>query len=119
MHACHDSFDHVLPEQVRPRCPLHLLCRAKVNPIYRAGELRDYVAAHGDAHVGFREQDDAELARWAAKQRKDWKTGDLAPDRCGSVCPSLKLPHSSCVMHRASDCIRRLAAYRLKATCGK
>ncbi|CAL8464357.1 g3892 [Coccomyxa elongata] len=47
----------------------------------RAGELREYVAAHGDAHVGFREQDDAELARWAAKQRKDWKSGDLAPDR--------------------------------------
>lgn len=49
----------------------------------RAGELRDYVVAHGDAHVGFREQDDAELARWAAKQRKDRKSGDLAPDRCG------------------------------------
>ncbi|KAK9904745.1 hypothetical protein WJX75_001725 [Coccomyxa subellipsoidea] len=47
----------------------------------RADELRDYVAAHGDAHVGFREHDDAELARWAAKQRKDWKGGDLAPDR--------------------------------------
>lgn len=39
------------------------------------------MAAHGDAHVGFREHDDAELARWAAKQRKDWKGGDLAPDR--------------------------------------
>ncbi len=51
--------------------------------VCRAGELREYVAAHGDAHVGFREQDDAELARWAAKQRKDWKSGDLAPDRCG------------------------------------
>ena len=43
------------------------------------------MAAHGDTHVGFREHDDAELARWAAKQRKDCKSGDLAPDRWHSL----------------------------------
>ncbi len=47
----------------------------------RAAQLAAYVDAHGDAHVGFRSSDDAELARWAAKQRGDWAAGMLAPHR--------------------------------------
>ena len=45
------------------------------------GELRAYVGTHGDAHAGFRTADDAELGRWAAKQRADWRAGALQPDR--------------------------------------
>lgn len=33
---------------------------------------------HGDAHVGFRDGDDSELTRWAAKQRSEHKAGQLA-----------------------------------------
>lgn len=33
---------------------------------------------HGDAHVGFRDGDDAELARWATKQRAEHRGGQLA-----------------------------------------
>ena len=37
----------------------------------------------GTAHVGFRENDAPELTRWAAKQRSDWRAGDLRQDRQG------------------------------------
>ena len=47
----------------------------------RAGQLSDYVTLHGDAHAGFRSSDDAELARWAAKQRSDHAAGVLLPER--------------------------------------
>lgn len=50
----------------------------------RVDQLREYIALHGDPHVGFRENDNPELARWASKQRKDWKTRDVSPDRCCS-----------------------------------
>ena len=36
---------------------------------------------HGDCHIGFREGDDKDLARWAAKQRAAWRSGCLAPQR--------------------------------------
>ena len=36
---------------------------------------------HGDAHIGFREKDDKELSRWAAKQRAAWRSGCLSPQR--------------------------------------
>jgi hypothetical protein len=51
----------------------------------RVGQMREYIALHGDTHVGFREHDDPELARWASKQRKDWAAGDLSADRCSAI----------------------------------
>lgn len=44
-------------------------------------QLQEYVTAHGDAHVGFRSVDDAELSRWAGKQRRDYKTKSLSAER--------------------------------------
>ncbi|KAI7842130.1 hypothetical protein COHA_004322 [Chlorella ohadii] len=44
----------------------------------RFGQLQQYVQTHGDAHVGCRDGDDAELARWASKQRSEHKSGQLA-----------------------------------------
>ncbi|PRW45545.1 DEAD DEAH box helicase [Chlorella sorokiniana] len=44
----------------------------------RFGQLQQYVQAHGDAHVGCRDGDNAELARWASKQRSEHKAGQLA-----------------------------------------
>lgn len=47
----------------------------------RLAELETYAAVHGDAHVGFRDGDDAALARWAAKQREEAAGGRLADDQ--------------------------------------
>eukprot|EP00884_Botryococcus_braunii_P018549 jgi/Botrbrau1/5378/Bobra.0346s0041.3 len=44
-------------------------------------ELEEYVSKHGDAHVGFRSGDDAELSRWAGKQRRDHKHKSLSVHR--------------------------------------
>ncbi len=44
-------------------------------------QLSAYVQAHGDASVGYREQDDAQLGRWAAKQRADARQGRLSEQR--------------------------------------
>ena len=49
----------------------------------RVEELRAYRQQYGDSHVGFRENDAPELTRWAAKQRSDWRAGDLRQDRQG------------------------------------
>ena len=43
--------------------------------------LAAYREAHGDAHVGHRPDDEAELVRWAAKQRAASKADDLPLDR--------------------------------------
>lgn len=43
--------------------------------------LRAYVQEHGDAHVGARDGDDAELVRWATKQRKEHARGELDDGR--------------------------------------
>ncbi|KAG2486701.1 hypothetical protein HYH03_014630 [Edaphochlamys debaryana] len=43
----------------------------------RLGQLAEYGARHGDTSVGFRDGDDAELARWATKQRADARKGRL------------------------------------------
>lgn len=47
----------------------------------RLNELEQYIAVHGDAHVGFRDGDDPELVRWAAKQREENSRGLLAAER--------------------------------------
>lgn len=48
----------------------------------RAMQLKQYIAVHGDAHVGYRENDDDPgLARWARKQRKEKKEGTLSEER--------------------------------------
>ena len=47
----------------------------------RISELEQYKAVHGDTHVGFRDGDDAELVRWAAKQRKELTGGSLTEER--------------------------------------
>ena len=55
----------------------------------RIAELRAYQAQYGDSHVGFRENDVPELTRWAAKQRSDWRAGQLRQDR---QCPRCSCP---------------------------
>lgn len=35
----------------------------------------------GDAHVGFRENDNPDLARWAKKQRMDQTQGELSGEK--------------------------------------
>ncbi len=47
----------------------------------RLGDLSAYRERWGDPHVGFREGDPPELTRWAAKQRSDWRSGELRLDR--------------------------------------
>ncbi|PNW71343.1 hypothetical protein CHLRE_16g650350v5 [Chlamydomonas reinhardtii] len=47
----------------------------------RLQQLSAYASAHGDTSVGFRDGDDRELARWATKQRSDWRRGQLAEER--------------------------------------
>ncbi|KAG2451940.1 hypothetical protein HYH02_003714 [Chlamydomonas schloesseri] len=47
----------------------------------RLQQLSAYAAAHGDTSVGYRDGDDRELARWASKQRSDWRRGQLAAER--------------------------------------
>jgi hypothetical protein len=47
----------------------------------RLEQLQAYIQAYGDCHVGFRDQEDASLARWAGKQRQQYKKGALATER--------------------------------------
>ncbi len=96
----------------------------------RVEELRAYRQQYGDAHVGFRDNDAPELTRWAAKQRSDWRAGDLREDRQGQCQPpeqlcirstnnaNLRFPKDvwSCVPK--TICLMRLAAHmdQAKAT---
>ncbi len=43
--------------------------------------LREYAALHGDAHVGARDGDDAQLVRWVTMQRKEHARGELGEER--------------------------------------
>ncbi|KAL4437291.1 hypothetical protein ABPG75_004430 [Micractinium tetrahymenae] len=43
----------------------------------RYEQLQRYHKQHGDAHAGYRDGDDAELGRWAAKQRSEAASGQL------------------------------------------
>jgi hypothetical protein len=36
---------------------------------------------HGDGHVGCRDTDDAELTRWATKQRSEHRSGQLSEEK--------------------------------------
>lgn len=47
----------------------------------RYQDLLRYRDSWGDAHVGFRDGDDEELSRWAAKQRSQHRAGQLAADK--------------------------------------
>jgi hypothetical protein len=47
----------------------------------RFAALRAYAERHGDAHAGFRDGDDAELARWCELQRDAKKRGALPQPR--------------------------------------
>jgi hypothetical protein len=50
--------------------------------VERYNELKDYRSKAGDTNVGFgRSMDSPSLARWAAKQRLDFKSGDMADSR--------------------------------------
>ena len=49
--------------------------------IYDPGLLQEYRGRYGDAHTGYREGDDPELARWCSKQRRAWKEGTLDADK--------------------------------------
>lgn len=47
----------------------------------RYEQLAGYRQRYGDAHVGYRDGDDAELGRWAAKQRAEAAAGQLDAGR--------------------------------------
>ena len=47
----------------------------------RCLQLVQYVEQHGDAHVGYRDNEDADLVRWARKQRHAHKKQTLEPQR--------------------------------------
>lgn len=47
----------------------------------RYQELQQYHERYGDAHVGFRDGDEPELSRWAAKQRSEHKKGQMDEGR--------------------------------------
>ncbi|GFR46350.1 hypothetical protein Agub_g7922 [Astrephomene gubernaculifera] len=51
----------------------------------RLAQLSSYVGEHGDACVGFRQGDDPQLGRWAAKQRADWRRGQLGERRLSQL----------------------------------
>jgi hypothetical protein len=44
-------------------------CPRRWPPLRRFEQLRAYQQQHGDANVGFRDGDDADLARWAGQPR--------------------------------------------------
>jgi len=47
----------------------------------RCLQLVQYAQQHGDAHIGHRDNEDADLARWARKQRLSHKHQTLDPRR--------------------------------------
>lgn len=51
----------------------------------RYQELCNYKSIHKDAHVGFREGDSVQLARWCDKQRKEAKDGCLSSEKCSKL----------------------------------
>ncbi|DBA70314.1 TPA: hypothetical protein ACH3X2_011737 [Trebouxia sp. C0005] len=51
----------------------------------RCLQLVQYAQQHGDAHIGHRDEEDADLARWARKQRLSHKHGTLEPHRASQL----------------------------------
>ena len=51
----------------------------------RLEELRLYHRQHGDCGVGFRDGDDAELARWLSLQRRQAAKGQLGDEKKGAL----------------------------------
>eukprot|EP00873_Tetraselmis_striata_P034456 jgi/Tetstr1/454720/TSEL_041606.t1 len=51
----------------------------------RYGELEEYMRVNGDPHVGCREGDDRDLARWARMQRAAFKARELPESRVDSL----------------------------------
>lgn len=47
----------------------------------RCLQVLQYSHQHGDAHVGYRDDEDSDLVRWARKQRHAHKLNTLDPDR--------------------------------------
>ena len=47
----------------------------------RCLEVAQYAQQQGNAHIGYRDGDDADLARWAKKQRSAYHQNTLAPAR--------------------------------------
>ena len=48
----------------------------------RCLQLARYAQEHGDAHIGYRDNEDSDLVRWARKQRHSHKLQTLRADRC-------------------------------------
>lgn len=51
----------------------------------RCLQLVQYAQQHGDAHIGHRDNEDADLARWARKQRLSHKQQTLDPHRASQL----------------------------------
>lgn len=49
----------------------------------RCLQVAQYALDHGDAHIGYRDQEDSDLVRWARKQRYAHKQRTLPADRYG------------------------------------
>ena len=56
----------------------------------RCLQLAQYTLDHGDAHIGYRDNEDSDLVRWARKQRYAYKQDTLPADRC-SVALAVKV----------------------------
>lgn len=49
-------------------------------------QVAQYAVDHGDAHIGYRDNEDSDLVRWARKQRYAYKKQTLHADRyCASL----------------------------------
>ncbi|KAL3149469.1 hypothetical protein ABBQ32_002253 [Trebouxia sp. C0010 RCD-2024] len=51
----------------------------------RCLQLAQYALDHGDAHIGYRDNEDSDLVRWARKQRYAYKQRTLLPDRASRL----------------------------------
>ena len=56
----------------------------------RCLQVAQYSVDHGDAHIGFRDNEDSDLVRWARKQRYAFKQQTLPADRC-CACLAIKV----------------------------
>lgn len=60
---------HATAEELLPSVQHGLPSDSRADWRHHYTQLQSYVSQHGDAHCGFRQEDDVELARWCKKQR--------------------------------------------------
>lgn len=78
----------------------------------RCLQLAQYAVDHGDAHIGYRDNEDSDLVRWARKQRYAYKQKTLPADRCltsiGCQTYLLSRVHA-CRLQQNASCSARIA----------